>query len=62
MSAPVAPSAVQHQCLGCRLDRGRRFWPQALGYGANHIVRRQRPPNPLQLELADWLDIEDAVG
>ena len=25
--------------------------------GANHIVRRQRSPDPLQLELADWLDL-----
>jgi hypothetical protein len=24
----------------------------------NHIVRRQRPPDPLQLELADWLDLD----
>ena len=23
---------------------------------ADHVVRRQRPPDPLQLELADWLD------
>ena len=22
----------------------------------NHIIRRQGPPNPLQLELAGWLD------
>ena len=25
--------------------------------GANHIIRRQRSPDPLQLELADWLDL-----
>jgi hypothetical protein len=30
---------------------------QALRYGANHIIRRQRPPDPLQLELADRLDL-----
>ena len=24
---------------------------------ADHIVSRQRPPYPLQLELADWLDL-----
>ena len=27
------------------------------GCGAHHIVRRKRPPDPLQLELADWLDL-----
>ena len=29
----------------------------ALVDDGNHIVRRQRPPDPLQLELADWLDL-----
>jgi hypothetical protein len=26
------------------------------GHGADHVVSRQRPSNPLQLEFADWLD------
>ena len=26
-------------------------------YSGDHIVRRQRPPDPLQLELAHWLDL-----
>ena len=26
-------------------------------YSADHIVRRQRPPDPLQLELTDGLDL-----
>jgi hypothetical protein len=30
-------------------------------HGSNHIVRRQRPPNPLQLELADWLDLHGVL-
>ena len=34
--------------------------PQTSCDGADHIVRRQRPPDPLQLELANWLDL-DAV-
>ena len=25
--------------------------------GTDHIIRRERPPDPLQLELADWLDL-----
>src|SRR6476659_278162 len=52
MSAPVAPSRIR-QCLRCRLDR----CPQALGYGSYHVVRRQGPPDPLQLELTHWLDL-----
>ena len=24
---------------------------------ADHVIRRRRPPDPLQLELADWLDL-----
>ena len=26
-------------------------------YSGNHIIRRQGPPDPLQLELTDWLDL-----
>ena len=29
------------------------FW----GQSSNYIISRQRPPDPLQLELADWLDL-----
>jgi hypothetical protein len=29
--------------------------------GSNHIVRRQRPPDPLQLELTDWLDLHGVL-
>ena len=25
-------------------------------HGAEHIVSRQRPPDPLELELTDWFD------
>ena len=28
---------------------------------ADHIVRRQRPPDPLQLELTDWLDLHGVL-
>src|SRR5262249_36279993 len=28
---------------------------------ANHVVRRQRPPDPFQLELADWLDLHGVL-
>jgi hypothetical protein len=28
---------------------------------ANHVVRRQRPPDPLQLELADWLNLHGVL-
>ena len=35
--------------------------PQALRHGSNHIVRRQRPPDPLQLELTDWLDLHGVL-
>ena len=31
--------------------------PKALRHGSNHIVRRQRPPDPLQLELTHGLDL-----
>jgi hypothetical protein len=27
----------------------------------NYVVRRQRPPNPLQLELTDWLDLHGVL-
>ena len=30
-------------------------------HGSDHIVRRQRPPDPLQLELADWLDLHSVL-
>src|ERR1700735_2230432 len=30
-------------------------------HGSNHIVRRQWPPDPLQLELADWLDLHGVL-
>src|SRR4029077_10232884 len=26
-------------------------------YGTDHVVRRQGPPDPLQLELTDWLNL-----
>ena len=29
--------------------------------GADHIVRRQRPPDPLQLELTDRLDLHGVL-
>ena len=29
--------------------------------GGNDIVRRHRPPDPLQLELADWLDLHGVL-
>ena len=28
---------------------------------SDHIVRRQRPPDPLQLELTDWLDLHGVL-
>ena len=56
MSAPVAPSRIR-QCLRCRLDR----CPQALGYGSYHIIRRQGPPDPLQLELTNRLDLHGVL-
>ena len=31
--------------------------PSTVGDSADHIVRRQRPPDPLQLELTDRLDL-----
>ena len=30
-------------------------------HGSNHIVRRQRPPDPLQLELAHRLDLHGVL-
>jgi hypothetical protein len=30
-------------------------------YGRDHIVRRQRPFDPLQLELTDWLDLHGVL-
>ena len=32
-----------------------------LTLGADHIVRRQRSPDPLQLELAYWLDLHGVL-
>ena len=29
--------------------------------GSQNVVRRQRPPDPLQLELADWLDLHGVL-
>src|SRR5262249_48638162 len=29
--------------------------------GCDHIVRRYRPPDPLQLELTDWLDLHGVL-
>ena len=28
---------------------------------AGHIIRRQRPPDPLQLELTHWLDLHGVL-
>ena len=30
-------------------------------YGSNHIIGRQRPPDALQLELTDWLDLHGVL-
>ena len=30
--------------------------------GSQNVVRRQRPPDPLQLELADWLDLHGVLA
>jgi hypothetical protein len=38
--------------------------PSLRGYrlqNRQHIIRRQRPPDPLQLELADWLDLDGVL-
>ena len=34
---------------------------QRLRNSGHHIVRRQRPPDPLQLELAHWLDLHGVL-
>ena len=38
-----------------------KFQNAALRHGGNHIVRRQRPPDPLQLELAHRLDLHGVL-
>src|SRR5580704_10416286 len=30
--------------------------------GGDHIIRRQRPPDSLQLELANWLDFDSILN
>ena len=46
--------------------RRSRNWDNSLSSrddptAADHIVRRQRPPDPLQLELTDWLDLHGVL-
>ena len=38
-------------------DSGNRCEKNISRSSGDHIVRRQRPPDPLQLELAHWLDL-----
>jgi hypothetical protein len=40
-----------------RKANGRRVTATS-SYSSDHIVRRQRPPDPLQLELTDRLDCD----
>jgi hypothetical protein len=31
-------------------------------YGRDHVVSRQRPPDPLQLELTHWFDLHGVLN
>ena len=43
--------------LRCQSAACARIGVRLLRRGCEHIIRRQRPPDPLQLELADRLDL-----
>src|SRR5262249_18792254 len=61
----VGNTGASDQCRPSRcVPKATRPRPGRLAFqvGGNHIVRRQRPPNPLQLELTDWLDLHGILN
>ena len=61
------PKGVRGECLMLRsgecpiLGCAGRPASSLHGCGSDHIVRRQGPPDPLQLELTNWLDLHGVL-
>jgi hypothetical protein len=59
---PFGPSPHQRFGCDCLPMANRRRYGSTFYSSANYIVRCQRPPDPLQLELTDWLDLNGVLN